>query len=382
MILKQLTILFLLHWILLSIQAQDIKSLEAEKIRIQEDIARTSNLLQKYNQEKSKALTNIKLLNSQIKSREKLVDIYSTEIGWLNDDILSLQSEIQQSELELQALKKSYANLILKSYENRKIYNEVSFFLGAETFNEAYRRFIIYKEYNKFRRNQGELIHKQTKDLEEKRAILETKLNIQTTALQKVIKEKEHLIANKNKLNSSINNLKRKERQLKKQLADNQKSLQKLEKAILKLIEEATKEDYVITDFNKSFGKLTWPVGSGVIVSQFGEHQHPVLKYVKVNNNGVDILSNNGGRCTAVFEGVVSRVVTIPGYNKTVIVRHGKYLTVYANLQTVSVKKGDSVVRDSELGIIYSGEGENSNVLHFEIWEENRKLDPEKWLSN
>lgn len=380
MINRLIVILFLLQVMIFRLPGQDIAQLQAEKKKIEDNIHKSSELLKKYSQQKSKALTNIRLLNSQIQSRQKLIDIYTTEIEWLNTDINDLKSDINKAEDELIELKGSYARLIQKSFKNRCVYNEISFFLGAESFNKAYRRFIMYKDYNKFRRNQGELIQQRSLELHEKKDILETKLKVQTNAYKRVVNEKSHLLSNKHNLNISVQSLKQKERMLKKQIRDNQKALQKLEKAILRLIEEISSETYAVSGFDKAIGKLSWPVSQGLVISKFGEHQHPVLKYVKVNNNGVDIQCENSNTCKVVYDGVVSKVVPIPGYNKTVIVRHGKFLTVYANLQTVTVKKGDKLMRGGDLGVIYSGDGENSNVLHFEIWEENKKLDPEKWL--
>jgi len=366
----------------IAVNAQNIGDLQAKKSKIEDELKKSSKMLELYGKQKNKAITSIKLINNQIISREKLIDLYTTEINWLNEDIASLKKDIGSSEKELKSLKDEYALLIQKSYQNRKVYNEVTFFLGAESFNKAYRRFIILREYNKFRKSQGILIQKKQEELVEKKSLLETKLKVQSNSLLKVVKEKDELLKNKQNLNGSVQNLKRKERQVKKQIQNNQKALQRLEKTILKLINEANKETYSVTDFNKARGKLKWPVNTGVIISKFGEHQHPVLKYVKVNNNGVDIQSQKSTECYAVFEGKVSRVVTIPGYNKTVIIRHGKYLTVYANLEAVKLKKGDVLKQGDIIGNIYKGEGENSNVLHFEIWEEGKKLDPEKWLLN
>ncbi|MCU4162425.1 murein hydrolase activator EnvC family protein [Carboxylicivirga caseinilyticus] len=375
---------FILSFLLfnLAVFSQNIDDLQSEKKRLEEELKKSSKMLVLYGNQKNKAITNIKLINAQITSREELINVYNKEISLINDDIHRLRIDIEKSVSELEQIKADYARLIQKSFENRKIYNEVAFFLGAESFNAAYRRFILFKEYNKFRKNQGILIQTRTSELEEKKSLLEVKLKVQNTTLQSVLNEKEELLKSRKNLDQSIDSLKRKERQLKAQIKKNQESLEKLEQAILKLIEESSKESFTASDFNKAIGKLKWPVNSGIIISKFGEHQHPVLKYVKVNNNGVDIQCQNDNKCKVVFDGVVSRIVTIPGYNKTVIIRHGKYLTVYANLKSVLLKKGDKVIKGSLIGEIYDGEGENSNVLHFEIWEQNVKLNPEKWLIN
>ena len=101
----------------------------------------------------------------------------------------------------------------------------------------------------------------------------------------------------------------------------------------------------------------------------------------RVWNRSIDIQSTLGDQVFAVHNGEVSRVVGIPGYNTTVLVRHGKYLTVYANLREVDVKQGQKIYAGDSVGRIFKEESGGSVVLHFEIWHENQKLDPSKWLS-
>ena len=144
---------------------------------------------------------------------------------------------------------------------------------------------------------------------------------------------------------------------------------------------EASKSStYTFSNFSKAKGQLVWPVKDGVVTNKFGEHNHAILKGVKVKNNGIDITALKENEVKCVYEGTVSRVIAIPGYNKAVIVRHGKYLTVYANLVDVYVKNGDVIQSNQEIGQIYTDSNEKSGILHFEIWEENKKINPVDWL--
>ena len=118
-----------------------------------------------------------------------------------------------------------------------------------------------------------------------------------------------------------------------------------------------------------------------MVVGTFGEQQHQELKYVRTNNSGIDIRTNAGADARAVFKGVVTRVFVVPGYNNSVIVRHGNYLTVYSNLSQVYVQAGDQVNTRQALGRIFSDPAEgNATVLHFQLWKEKTKLDPQPWL--
>jgi septal ring factor EnvC (AmiA/AmiB activator) len=133
--------------------------------------------------------------------------------------------------------------------------------------------------------------------------------------------------------------------------------------------------------FGENRGRLPWPVDNGIITSHFGLHQHPVLKHVTEDNIGIEITSSGTTKAKSIYKGEVVRVFAITGANMAVIIRHGKYLTVYQNLVNVKVKAGDRIILGAELGDVFheSSEG-NKAVLKFMIYEEKTKLDPELWL--
>jgi len=119
-----------------------------------------------------------------------------------------------------------------------------------------------------------------------------------------------------------------------------------------------------------------------VITDHFGVHDHPVLKNIQVKNNGVDISTARGAIARSVFAGEVSKVFVVSGGNYAVIIRHGKYLTVYSNLVNVLVKSGDKVTVKQTIGTIGTDLGDgDKTVLKFQIWKENVKLDPEDWIA-
>jgi murein DD-endopeptidase MepM/ murein hydrolase activator NlpD len=291
-----------------------------------------------------------------------------------------LQQIISYTEQELKLLKKQYSKLISETYNSKKRYNEIAFFFGASSFNEAYRRYTMLKEYNRFRHNQGIVIQQKKLDLDKHSTLLSAKLKVKENSLYKLKDETVSLQKDRTRLDNDVQQLAQKESKIKRDIQKKKRALKKLEDTIVKLIAELSKGKVEPSDFKLAKGSLSWPVQNGVIVSRFGVHQHAVLKYVKVNNNGLDIQSTSNNDVKNVFKGVVTRVVPIPGYNRAVIIRHGRFLTVYANLDKVHVINGQNVTKGDLIGTIYSGDGDNSNVLHFEVWEENVKLDPEKWL--
>lgn len=143
-----------------------------------------------------------------------------------------------------------------------------------------------------------------------------------------------------------------------------------------------TPEEQLISDnFAENKGKLPWPLERGVITSPFGEQPHPVLPGIKISNNGIDISTTEGAEARAIFEGVVSRVVTIPGAYYAVIIRHGEYLSVYSNLKEVRVRNGQRVSTRQVVGVIATESREAKTNLHLEIWKGNEKLDPAQWIA-
>ena len=134
--------------------------------------------------------------------------------------------------------------------------------------------------------------------------------------------------------------------------------------------------------FKSSRGKLPWPVdGKRRVVRKFGRHKHPSLPMVVTDNPGIDIGITSGRWVTAVYEGVVSAVFRQPGYNNIVMVRHGDYITVYANLESISVGKGTRVGAGQPIGVVaFDEDNDGMRVLHFEIRREKEKENPEVWL--
>lgn len=144
---------------------------------------------------------------------------------------------------------------------------------------------------------------------------------------------------------------------------------------------EAEKDRRLTGSFESNKGKLLFPVaGRYTVVSNFGTNELPELSKVKVDNLGIDIEVPRGTNARSVFEGVVSSIFRLDGYNNIVIVRHGEYLTVYAGIDALAVKKGDKVKAGQNLGSIFTASGSDRSRLHFEIRHEKQKLNPAEWV--
>ena len=221
--------------------------------------------------------------------------------------------------------------------------------------------------------------------------------------LLKQEKEKEFSLLQKGKQDKLVKSLKNREQELKAELRKQQKASNQLNKKIQDLIAKQTaeaakkqksksqaakgggyamtqKEKVVAGGFLKNKGLLMWPT-KGTITGKFGKHAHPVLKDVVINNKGIYITAVPGSKANCIYDGVVSQCFSVPGSNNAVIVRHGNYLTVYANLTEMYVKKGDNIKRGAAIGKIYQDpDNKNKATLFFQIWKEKELLNPQLWL--
>lgn len=198
------------------------------------------------------------------------------------------------------------------------------------------------------------------------------------------------------KKNQITQDLQSQERKLRRALRDKKQQTADLDKQIQDIIAKATapktndkgKEVYEPTPAEKQLtssflsnrGKLPWPTERGVISSTFGVHKHPVLKKVKIKNNGIDIATSKTSEARAVFKGKVVSITKISSTNLAIIIRHGDYFTVYSNIEQAYVKKGDDVDTKEPIGKIHTSL-DGKTELHFEVWKGSKIQNPIYWIT-
>src|SRR5690606_30878852 len=179
---------------------------------------------------------------------------------------------------------------------------------------------------------------------------------------------------------------------LKKDLENTKKAVAKLDKLIDEIIKEemarvsasktkSAESVALSSSFEDNKNKFPWPVSSGFVSLGFGRQNHPVLKGIIMQNNGVNIQTKEDEKVKSIFEGEVRRVAFIPTLGSTVIINHGDYLTVYAGLKEVFVKAGQKVTTNQEIGRVFSN-AEGVSELRFQIFKNTTALDPQAWLRN
>ncbi len=363
-------------------QNTDIESLKTKRKQYEQEIANASKLLTQKGNTRKNYLSELEVITAQIEAQNKVVNSYKDQIDFTNEVIRKNKVAIDSLSKELQTLRYSYHKLILEA--NKQLnsnYNEFMIVFSAHTFSEAYRRFNLMKQYASYRKKQGVVLMDTKNQLDstihQNKIILEEKSKTYLALLG----EMENLKGSVVTKSKYVSDLKKDENWLKREIEKKQKASDELESVIANAISKVSNDvDYAFSNFLSAKGNLIWPVAGGVVTSHFGEHNHAVLKGVKVKNNGIDITAAVESEVKCIYEGTVSRVIAIPGYNKAVIVRHGKFLSVYANLAIVNVKTGQAVKSNENIGEIFANTDDKSGVLHFEIWEENKKTNPLEWL--
>ncbi len=384
----------------LCLWGQSMDELQKRKKQAEERLKMTSGLISETEANTKKTLTRVNLLNAQIKERRTIINSLNSELTNINRRLSSLRDEADAKEKELETLKEEYAKMIYHQYYKyytKGDYNWLMFILSADDLAQSYRRYRYIKQYNEYCVRKAEEIKETQIELEEKlKDVEQTRLERSEVLVQRRNENKE-LQSEKSKQDKMVKQLRSKEKELRAELKKQQKVADELNRSIEKLIaQEAqkktkdggqkyalTKEEQLISGgFEKNQGRLPWPVERGVIVGSFGLQPHPVLKHVTVDNKGIYIQCPQGSVARAVFDGEVTQCFAIAGSNNVVIIKHGVYRTVYANLSKVTVRQGDKVTAKQSIGTIYSDpEDDNKTELYFQVWKDKSIYNPELWLT-
>ncbi len=376
----------------LALFCQTKAELEDQRRKTMEEISYVDNLLKETAREKSEGLSELRIIGNKLNLRENVLNGLKEEIDLLNNRISLNTLAISMMESDLVVLRKDYEKAVLNSYRSSKGNSEIGYILSAKDFNQGYKRLKYLQQVTKFRRNETELIVDLKNEVEISRKKLEADLSKISELKSRQEEQKILLQGEQNRKQRIVKSLSNKEKQLQRELEEKKRIARRIESEIAKVIEEERKrsakanvspEQKILgDDFLENKGRLPWPVDKGVITARFGVHSHPVLKYVTEKNSDIEITSVGNTPVKSVFKGIVASVVSIQGVNMTIIVRHGKYYTVYSNLVNIKVKKGDRIETGQEIGEVYNdSEKGNEAVLKFMVTEEQNEMDPELWIS-
>lgn len=395
---KQLSLKYLMttkkqikYWLVLAfmscflvVNAQTREELEKKRQEKLKDIEFTQKLIDATTEQQKKNINYLVIIKRQINNRKNLINTLTQEVNLINKNISSTEQVIESLQGDLIALKAEYEKMLLFAYKNRNSYDYMIYVFASNSINQAWKRIQFIKYYAEIRKNQIDLIEKTKNSLNDKMSFLNKQIVEKEELKIKLNKERDRLLKDKYLKNEVLQELQEKEGEYKKKLERDKKLAREIDKAIEEIInKEVAKADEtspaLSVDFETLKAKFNWPV-EGIISSSFGRHEHPTIKNVYINNNGIDIRTEANALVKCIHAGKVIHVVFIPGANNAIIIKHGNYYTVYKNLIDVAVKPGDLVRAGQELGKVYFDEKKGAAELHFEVRKNTEKLNPVQWL--
>ena len=405
---KALHILFLTMLVCLPAYGQktSMKKLESQRAQLEKDIALINRQLAQNSKNSSAAMNTLTLVRSKISAREKLIAGCDQTLRLLNDSISVCQGELNRLQARYDTLSLYYGRLIRGSYKNRDSRIWYMYVLSSDSMGQAFRRFGYLRSLSAQMSDQALKIRETSARLEVEKERLTTLRNEADEMRRKVVKERASLQDEEAEHSRLVSQLSKDRKKYQQQLQEKNRQKEALNRKIADLIraqqEAAAKaaagkgkakggktagkttsteiDTKLSGEFAANKGRLPWPV-EGAVVERFGKHKHPVYTNVDLpQNNGVTLTVKRGAEAKAVFNGKVTQIVVLPGYNQCVLVSHGEYFTLYSKLKTVNVKTGDKVVTGQVVGTVDTIGGEDQ--FHFELWKGSTPQNPENWLRN
>jgi len=374
-------------------QKTSMKTLENQRAQLEKEIATLNRQLAQNSKNSSEAMSSLTLVRSKISAREKLIAGCDQTLRLLGDSIRTCQGEIGRLQARYDTLSLYYARLIRGSYKNRDSRLWYMYVLSSESLGQGLRRFGYLRSLSGQMSEQALKIRETQAQLEVERERLSVLKGQAEEMRQKVVRERSSLQSEEAEHNRLVERLNKDRKKYQRQLQEKNRQKEALNRKIADLIRQqqsgkggkggtkttSTQIDTKLSnEFASNKGRLPWPV-EGAIVERFGKHKHPVYQNVDLpQNNGVTLAVKRGTQAKAVFNGTVTQIVVLPGYNQCVLVNHGAYFTLYSKLKSVAVKVGQKITTGQVVGTVDTIGGED--LFHFELWNGSTPQNPENWL--
>ena len=380
-----------------SLCSQSADDLRQKREALQAEIKENPRRLGDTRRNKEAALVQVALLQKQIRNREELILTLQQEIDQTEGSIQRTTEVVGALSEDIDRLKSEYTDLVRAAYRARLQHSWLTFILSSRSFNEAFRRWQYLRQYQRFRSRQAKLILATQESLQSKLVQLEKDREDKSVLLSTERNQHIALGREKNAQDQLLNKLKKNEANILAQIKEQEAAKEELNQAIEQAIaaemarirreERASRTSSTASNNRTSVseedsgafaslkGRLRWPI-DGEITKRFGRQPHPTVKGVEISNNGIDISVNGRADVSVVADGAVVSTHFVPGYRNMVLVRHGNYYTVYSNLESVTVSSGTELKAGQTVGRISKQAGE----LHFEVWRQKERLNPERWI--
>lgn len=431
---RALTLIFLflvLGFSALAAPPRTAKTVKRDRQQTQKEITDTRKRLDSNSASTKKNLNELENIKAGIARQEKEIDLLNNRLDSLTTAITVTTDSLNACQSTVNGLREELKTTLVKMRDRRKSVNNITFVFSAPNFGSALRRLEYLNRINEWRSHKIGQLKQQVAVLNARKAKLEDMHTRQAGTRSEIDAARRTLDQRRVQQQETVRKLRAEGKELNNLLTAKQKKMKELDRELDRIIaeeqrrreeeqrrakaaaeEKARKEaakknktekepDNTKTapekpqkdqatgvadadrrlsgSFAQNRGKLLFPVaGKYTIVGNFGRGAHREISNVEVNNSGIDISVAPGTVVRAVFNGTVSSIFFMPGYNNIVIIRHGAYLTVYAGLTGLTVKKGQQVSTGTTIGKVASDDGEA--ILHFEVRKERDKLNPLDWV--
>jgi septal ring factor EnvC (AmiA/AmiB activator) len=404
------------------------EKLRKEQERLEKSISVTKGLLKKAKLNTEATLSELRVLENQVKYREELLKNFDNQIRSTELKIDQKKQQIIDLEEKLQHLIYQYKELLLYAYKHRSKEGQWMYIFAAKNYNEAVKRKKYLIKIAELQRKQKQIIVQHQRLISNEKTELEKEKQSKISIAEQKKIEKEDLLVDKKEQEINYDKLKKAENKLaaEMKLIENKKIIlkQRIKEAISaelaaeesrrkanerkntqknntnvatqnttnsktnvkgeksvttssnSIASETPKKTITISEtrevelnqnFESNRGRLPWPVERGTITEGYGRQPHPKLKEIYTNNNGVDISTHRNANVRSVFDGEVTSVLSIPGAGKIVIIKHGNYRTKQA------------------VGSLLSIDGEALSISHFEIHQVSNgqinRMNPSSWIT-
>lgn len=412
--------------------SKKVKQLKVQQTQLQKNLKKSQQDLAKTGKDVKSGQSYLHHIDRQLEDRLAHIRAMEEELEKLEKEMTLLRTDIIKLDGQLSEKKQKYIRALRFSYQFPKVKNTIVFVLSAKSLTQMYRRARYAREYIVYQHDLGKQIMQKQGELMDAQNSLLARKSRRAGVLQEVMRQRRRLNEQQVRQQQYIKNLKKREDDLRSKVAKQQKELSVLNKKIDDLIayeiEQARKRaeaeakrkaeaarkgtsstakkgtttsgstqsnkssasassDSWLTASDKKLngtflqnkGRLPVPItGQYMISGRFGKYNVPGLKNVTLDNKGVNYVGKSGARARCIFDGEVTAVFQFSG-SKNVLVRHGSYISVYCNLSSVIVKKGQKLKARDLIGTVATDESGNC-VLHFQLRKETIKLNPEQWI--
>ncbi|WP_333866281.1 murein hydrolase activator EnvC family protein [Sphingobacterium sp.] len=412
--------------------AQTRAELEKQREKLNREIAELQNTVKEIAKEKSLTQQQVTALSKQINLREQKINTITSEVAVINKHINANTAAVSKLKAELEKMKRDYEKMVMFAFRNRNAYNKLMFIFASKDFNQGFRRVKYLQQFNDSRKLKAADIENTKKQIEQKIAQLQADRNKQVALMKEQENEKKTISQQRSVFSGQLSDLIVTERGVKKDITQKQKEERRINAAIKEIIRreieaerrraEAARraaeaaaernrkanesasntkgksntktssskmsESEVLrstpeavklsNDFRSNRGSLPWPVSNAKIMQDFGGES--VGRNVNVEHISVKIQTSSGAAVKAVFAGEVSSVLTMYG-QRIIMIKHGEYYTVYNNMGSVSVSKGQKVSTGQTIGTADVDSDTGVPMVDFSVYQGSTPLNPMSWLA-